>query len=351
MSFDFEQFNIELAYTELRPLFGERTRLNEPLARHTTFGVGGKALIWITLTAREELVTLVERCSRLRWPLLLVGNGTNTLYSDNGVPGIVARLAFDSYSIEDHGDGTALLTVEAGASWPKLINELVAQGWGGLEFGPGIPGTLGGGVISNAGAHGGEIGQVLEWVDVLDAQRSEIRDEPDLPQATPVVQRYKGSELDLAYRHSRFRAGRRVEFDSRGYLVPAARAMIEPEQIVMQLGIRLHREDPKKLRALVDQYKQHRKQTQPPQQSAGSIFKNPPGDFAGRLIEAAGLKGKTHGKAQISPRHANFIVNVGGASAADIAALIMEAHNRVLEQFGVNLELEVELRGVWGMIW
>jgi UDP-N-acetylmuramate dehydrogenase len=119
----------------------------------------------------------------------------------------------------------------------------------------------------------------------------------------------------------------------------------------LQLGIRLHHEDPQKLRALVDQYKQHRKQTQPPQKSAGSIFKNPPGDFAGRLIEEAGLKGKRHGKAQISPRHANFIVNLGGASAADITALIIEAHNRVLDKFGVNLELEVELRGEWGILW
>ncbi len=115
----------------------------------------------------------------------------------------------------------------------------------------------------------------------------------------------------------------------------------------MRLGVRLHREDPQTLRALIDEYKQHRKRTQPPQQSAGSIFKNPEGDYAGRLIEAAGVKGKISGGAQISERHANFIVNVGGASAADIAALIREAHNRVSERFGVKLELEVELRGEW----
>src|SRR5438477_11946086 len=111
----------------------------------------------------------------------------------------------------------------------------------------------------------------------------------------------------------------------------------------MQLGVRLHHEDPHKLRMLIEQYKQYRKRTQPPQQSAGSVFKNPPGDYAGRLIEVVGLKGMTYGKAQISERHANFIVNVGGASAADIAALIREAHNRVSERFGVELELEVEL--------
>ena len=115
----------------------------------------------------------------------------------------------------------------------------------------------------------------------------------------------------------------------------------------MQLGIRLHREDPRTLRALKEERKQHRKRTQPPQQSAGSVFKNPSGDHAGRLIEAVGMRGKMQGRAQISERHANFIVNVGGASAADIAALIREARGRVYEGFGVDLELEVELRGEW----
>ena len=114
------------------------------------------------------------------------------------------------------------------------------------------------------------------------------------------------------------------------------------------MGIRLLREDPEKLRATIEEYKRHRKVTQPPQKSAGSVFKNPPGDYAGRLVDQSGLKGKTHGKAQISKRHANFFVNVGGASAADVVALIVEARNRVHEQFSVDLELEVELRGEWG---
>ncbi len=227
-------------------------------------------------------------------------------------------------------------------SWPRLLNELAPLGWGGLEFGPGIPGTLGGGVISNAGAHHGNMGQVLEWVEVLDA-RSDFEGQP----AVPTIRRYQHDELNLAYRHSRFRAYRRIQFDQRGYPLVAPRALIEPGEIIMQLGIRLHREDPQKLRATIEEYKQHRKRTQPPQQSAGSVFKNPVGDYAGRLIEQAGLKGMTHGKAQISQRHANFIVNLGGAGAADVATLIMIAHNRVHEQFGVDLELEVELRGEW----
>ncbi len=331
-------FEIETAYNELRTLVGERVRRNESLARHCTFGVGGPADVWVPLTTSEDLVNVVTLCSEHRWPLLMMGNGTNVLYADAGVRGLVARIALNSYTIEDRGDNTALLVAGAGISWPRLLNELAGLGWGGLEFGPGIPGTLGGGVISNAGAHGGELGEVLEWVEVCEASETG---------QSPKMVRYTQNEMNLSYRHSRFRAQRRVQFDEQGYPIAAPRKLIEPSEIIVQLGIRLHRAEPTTLRATMNEYKQHRKRTQPPQQSAGSVFKNPAGDSAGRLIEAAGMKGLTYGGAQISERHANFIVNVGGASAADIAALIRMAHTRVREQFGVDLELEVELRGEW----
>ncbi|HLG63282.1 MAG TPA: UDP-N-acetylmuramate dehydrogenase [Ktedonosporobacter sp.] len=335
-------FELETIYSALRSRFGERVRRDELLSRHSTFGVGGPADIWITLDSRADLTDLVMLCANQRWPLLVVGNGTNLLFADAGVRGIVARVALNSYTVEDHADGTALLVADAGVSWPRLLNELAMLGWGGLEFGPGIPGTLGGGVISNAGAHGSNLGEVLAWVEAVDARHC-------IEQAgeVPVIRRYQHADLDLAYRHSRFRAERRIQFDERGYPLAAPHKLIEPSEIVIQVGVRLHREEPEKLRAIIEDHKQHRKRTQPPQQSAGSVFKNPPGDYSGRLIEAAGLKGLTRGKARISERHANFIVNVGGASAADVAALIMEAHNRVHERFGVDLELEVELRGEW----
>jgi UDP-N-acetylmuramate dehydrogenase len=162
------------------------------------------------------------------------------------------------------------------------------------------------------------------------------------------MQRYLQDEIDLSYRHSRFREIRRIGFDAQGYPTVPSRGLIEPSEIIIQLGIRLRKEDPEKVRATIEEYKRHRKMTQPVQKSAGSVFKNPPGDYAGRLIDQAGLKGKTYGKAQISQRHANFFINLGGASAADVVALIVEARNRVHEQFGVDLELEVELRGEWG---
>jgi UDP-N-acetylmuramate dehydrogenase len=168
------------------------------------------------------------------------------------------------------------------------------------------------------------------------------------------LRRYTHDEIDLGYRRSRFRTGREIQFDRRGYPIVPARGLIEPAEIIIRLGVQLHRMDPAQLKALIASYKQHRKQTQPSQKSAGSIFKNPPGDYAGRLIEQAGMKGMTHGKAQISERHANFIVNLGGASAADVVALIVAARERVREQFGINLELEVELRGEWtisGVAW
>jgi UDP-N-acetylmuramate dehydrogenase len=336
MTFDKEQ-----AYAELRTRFGERVRCDEPLARHGTFGVGGPADVWVAIDTSDDLVRLVALCSEQRWPLLVTGNGTNVLYADEGVRGVVARIAITTYTLEDHGDGTAFLQAGAGVSWPRMINDLAPRGWGGIEFGPGIPGTLGGAVISNAGLQGRDIGQSLQWVDVVDARACEERP------IAPTIVRYRHDELELSYRHSRFRAQRRIQFDAQGNPIAAPRKLIEPAEIVVQLGLNLYQEDPQKLRATIDEHKQYRKKTQPPQQSAGSIFKNPSGDYSGRLIEELGLKGMTRGGAKISERHANFIVNVGGARAADVAELIREAHNRVYDRFGVDLELEVELRGEW----
>lgn len=332
-------FDAEQVYQELYPRYQGRVRRNESLSRHGTFGVGGPADVWVTLETSEEVLDLVGQCMTNAWPLLLVGNGTNVLYADAGARGIVARIALNEYTIEEHHDGTALLIAGAGVSWPKLLNELATLGWGGLEFGPGIPGTLGGGVISNAGAHFGNLGEVLAWVDVVDARPN--------AENRPVVRHYEHGELDMSYRHSRFRSQRRIAFDDQGYPVVAPRELIEPAEIITRLGVRLHRDDTQQLRARIEEFKQHRKRTQPPQQSAGSVFKNPAGDYAARLIEQAGLKGQEHGKARISERHANFIVNGGGASAADVVALIVEARQRVKERFGVELELEVELRGAW----
>ncbi len=320
----------------LRERFGERVRLNEPLARHSTFGVGGPADAWLAVDNERDLIDLVALAARERWPLLLVGNGTNLLYTDAGVRGIVVQNALSTWELTDLGDNTAQLVGGAGVNLPRLVNDLAAKGWGGLEWGAGVPGSLGGAVISNAGAHGASLSDTLQSVRILDARSLETG---------PHVLDYTLADLQMAYRDSRFRARRRVQFDTAGCPIPPPRSLIEPAEIVTSVTCRLRRQPPEELKARVARYRQHRKETQPPQASAGSVFKNPPGDYSGRLIEAAGLKGHQIGRAQLSPRHANFIVNLGGARAADILALIALARATVRERFSVELELEIELRG------
>src|SRR5436305_4295436 len=338
-------FDIDRAYNELRSLFQGRVRRQEPLARHCAFGVGGLADIWVSLDTIKELMGLVSLCAEQRWPLIIVGNSTNVLYADAGVRGIVARIALSGYRIEEQSENSALLVAEAGVGWPRLLHELAPLCWSWLEFGVGIPGTLGGGVISNAGTHNDYLGKVLEWIEVLDGGGCNVAGEDKL--AVPIMRRYLHDELDLGYRHSRFREQRQVRFDKQGHLVLPPRGMIEPAEIIVLLGIHLHRSATQELSANIAQYKQHRKLAEPAQRHAGTVFKDPPGEEASHLIDQVGLRGKTLGKAQISERNANYIVNWGGAQAADVAALIKEAHQRVLQQLGVDLELDVELLGEW----
>jgi UDP-N-acetylmuramate dehydrogenase len=203
-----------------------------------------------------------------------------------------------------------------------------------------VPGTIGGAVVSNAGAHGACVADTLQSARVLFTGGAHGH-------GPASVRELAAGELELAYRHSRFRAARRVEFGDDGQPVAAPRAAIEPPEMIVGATFALRRDSPAEVRERVQRYRQHRKDTQPPQASAGSVFKNPPDDFSGRLIEAAGLKGMSVGGAQISPKHANFIVNTGGATAADVVALIALARRTVREHFGIELELEVELRGDW----
>jgi UDP-N-acetylmuramate dehydrogenase len=323
----------------LRDLFGARLRPNEPLTRHGTFGVGGPADAWVTVAREAELSRLVELAAARAWPLMLVGNGTNVLFGDAGARGIVARLALADWRLEDVDAERVRLVAGGGVNVPKLVNDLAERGLAGLEWGAGVPGTIGGGIVSNAGAHGACIADTLESARVLFSPRS--------PDAHATIRELPANALDLAYRRSRFRREREIAFDAGGRPIPAPRALLEPPEMIVGGTFLLRHDDPARVRERVLAYRQHRKETQPPQPSAGSVFKNPPGDYSGRLIEAAGLKGTVIGRAQISPRHANFIVNLGGATAADIVALIALARTTVRERFGVALELEVELRGDW----
>jgi UDP-N-acetylmuramate dehydrogenase len=322
--------------------FGARVRAGEPLARHSTFGVGGPADAWVAVESEEDAIALVTLAAAQGYPLMVVGNGTNVLYADAGIRGIVMQMALDDWSIQERDDGCALLTAGAGASLPRLVNELAARGLAGLEWGAGVPGTVGGAIVSNAGAHNGDVAATIQRARVL-----RVRPAASGAAASVTVTDMDLAQLGLAYRDSRFRSQRRITFDDEGHPTVPERGLIEPSEMILGGTFLLSPAPVEDVRGRVVRYRQHRKETQPVQGSAGSVFKNPPGDHAGRLIEEARLKGTAVGGAQISMVHANFIVNTGGATARDVIALIALARRTVRERFSVELELEVELRGAW----
>jgi UDP-N-acetylmuramate dehydrogenase len=335
-------FETATTYQALYPHFHARVRRHEPLARHSAFGVGGPADIWVEVETRDELLRLVNLCAEQHWPLLIAGNGSNTIFTDAGVRGIVAHMAMASYHLEIENKAEMLLVADAGVSWPSLAYECARQGWGGLEFGVGIPGTLAGAVVSNAGAHNQEIGEAIAWLEVLDARGANNEGEG---YSYPLVQRYTHDELDLGYRHSRFRMQRQAGFDREGKLVLPARQMIDPAEIIVRIGLKLHRENPHHLEELLARYKRERTGTEPAYPHRGSIFKNPSGEEVRYLIVQAGMQGMIHGRAQLASNNTNYIINQGDATATDIIWLIEEAHRRVLAFTGIDLQLEVEVIG------
>ena len=278
---------------------------NEPLARHSQFGVGGPARWFLKVTDQASFVDVMRRCAETGVTVTVVGAGSNALILDAGVPGLVVRFDDRHLSVVDEG------TVELGGGcmMPRAALDCARRGLAGLEFGIGVPGTCGASIYGNAGAFGTEMSDVLIECTVV------------APGGEPYT--LTSGECGFAYRHSRFKA------DLRGHIVTSAR-------------LRVRRDDPAAVRARTDAVQAQRKATQPyGVRSLGSVFKNPSGDKAGRLIEAAGLKGRRIGGAQISPKHANFIVNVESATAADVLGLVTLAHDDVLQRFGVELEREI----------
>jgi UDP-N-acetylmuramate dehydrogenase len=297
----------------LRRTFGERVRFSEPLSRHTSFRIGGPADVWVEVADTEEIRTVQSIAGAAGLPLWLLGGGTNVLVSDQGVRGIVLHLGRALAHAEWRANGAGTyVRVGAAMSFKKLVTDAVGRGLGGLEFAEGIPGTVGGGLLMNAGAFGGEIAEVVTHVEGVGPTGS--------------VERLPRSAVRCGYRHFDLPRGfvvTHVEFS----LVPG-----NPDAIVAR------RNDAKRRREA------HQPLGVP---NAGSIFKNPPGEFAGRLLEAVGMKGERRGGALVSERHANFIVNVGGARAADVRALMEEAARRVWEARGIRLQPEIKLVGDW----
>ncbi|MBZ0269882.1 UDP-N-acetylmuramate dehydrogenase [bacterium] len=287
---------------------GLRVRRGVPLARLTTFKIGGPAEVLVTPDTVDGLAAGMRLLADAGGPIAILGNGSNLLISDEGVAGTVVRVGSALGGIEVAAPDR--LRIGAGTLWSKVLRFVMNEGWTGLEFGAGIPGTIGGAVATNAGTRGGETADRLVEVEGVTAAGHVVT----LPRA----------EIPFRYRRGELPAG---------FVVTAVTFAVE-------------REDPGKVDETVRAYQAERRRDQPEREpSAGCIFQNPPGESAGRLIDHAGLKGTTEGGAIVSTVHGNFIINQGGATAADVRRLIERIRERVLAEAGISLELEVRLVG------
>lgn len=289
--------------TALSEVRGE-VRFDEPMSRHTSMRVGGPADALVTPSDAEDLRRVLEGAHRSGIPVFPLG-GSNLIVKDGGIRGIVVRLSrLQRASCEGER-----IEAEAGIPFPTLAQCALQAGLSGLEFAAGIPGTLGGAIVMNAGTHDGEIADVLESVRLVDfAGKDHVcgRD-----------------SLQFAYRRSQL-----------------------PEGVIVGARLALKKGPQEQIRRKMEASLEHRRKTQPLHlPNAGCVFKNPPGDSAGRLVEELGLKGRRVGSAEVSERHGNFIVNLGGASAAEVLALIRQVRARVQQARGIDLELEAKVVG------
>jgi UDP-N-acetylmuramate dehydrogenase len=283
-------------------------REDEPLAPYSWYGIGGRARYFVELADDTPLPELVARLNAEHQPFLVIGAATNTLFATPELPGLTIKLVSRRLFIE--GDR---VYVSAGYFMPRLAAESARSGRAGLEFAAGVPGTVGGSVFGNAGAFGGEVKDCLVSAEAIDSEGHR--------------RTLAAEECAFAYRESAFKT--RLE----GWVIVSA-------------TFRTTADSPQAARARLLEVQKHRRATQPiEQKSLGSTFKNPPGDSAGRLIDASGLKGLRIGGAEISPKHANFIVNVDRATADDVLALMAQMRNRVIQRFGIELEPEIRVIG------
>ena len=262
----------------------EEIALNEPMKKHTTFRVGGDAEIFVSPSAKE-VKKIIEVCNELEVPYHVVGNGSNLLVSDQGLNGVVISVRKNAEYIKLNGD---VIIAGAGSSLAKVANFAAKEGLGGLEFAAGIPGTIGGAIVMNAGAFGGEIKDVLVSAKVCTKEGK--------------ILEIEAQDLELSYRHS---------------------CVLEKEYIVLEATFKLKEADKEEIFAAMDDYKRRRISSQPLNfPSAGSTFKRPKDNFAGKLIEDSGLKGYKIGGAQVSEKHCGFVVNSNAATATDVYELI-----------------------------
>ena len=284
-------------------------KFDEPLKRYTAWKIGGPADALLEPSSADELIEAIETLREYDIPVTILGGGTNVLVLDGGIRGLTVRIARALNSVEI--DGTSVVA-DAGVLYPVLANATAGKGLEGLEFGTGIPGTVGGAVYMNAGAYGGESRDVLTWADVYKPEQG-------------TVERVPNAELELSYRRSALHH--------------------HPGWVVFRAAYTLKPGDPEELKARIKEFRSQRMNGSPNRPSCGSTFKRPEGDYPGRVIEAAGLKGTKIGQIEVSPVHANYFVNHGGGTAKDALKLIEHVKETVKERLGVELELEVKILG------
>lgn len=294
--------------TELKTII-EKDRIfeKEPMKKHTTFRVGGPADVLIQ-PEKDELSKILKLCRQQREPYCVIGNGSNLLVGDKGIRGLVIEMVSKKEEIVITGE---TLRVGAGVMLSKTANAAAEAGLTGMEFAGGIPGTLGGAVVMNAGAYGGEMKDILVSVTVMD-ENGETRE-------------IKAQDLELGYRKSN---------------------ILKNHYVVIEAVLRLAKGEKAAIREKMNTLKEQRREKQPLEYpSAGSTFKRPEGYFAGKLIMDAGLKGYQVGGAKVSEKHCGFVINCGDAKASDIRRLMQEVSEEVEKQFGVTLEPEVKMIG------
>ena len=307
-----ENMNSPLA-EELNSIPGAKLKIAEPLARYTSMKIGGPADYFIEVVHDSALANLLRVLELYKIDFCLLGNGSNVLISDRGVRGAVIRLAGEFKRLEWH-DENGEVYARVGAAYPvtQLVREAARKGYAGLEFAEGIPGTVGGALFMNAGAYGSEFEKIVARIQAMTCSGQPLE--------------FSRHEMRFSYRDSHLPIG----------------------TVVTRVEMRLQRSETAGVAVKVRELTQRRKSSQPSGlPNSGSMFRNPPGDFAGRLIEAAGLKGKRIGPCQISERHANFFVNLGGAKAIEVRRLMQLAQGEVKRQFGVELVAEVKFLGEW----
>ncbi|HJS18109.1 MAG TPA: UDP-N-acetylmuramate dehydrogenase [Anaerolineales bacterium] len=300
---------IDVLYAKL----GDKVKENVLLAPYTSARIGGPADVLITAESADELARIIKLLWKLDLDFTMLGGGSNVLVSDRGVRGVVVLNRAKAVRFHN-GDGPSV-TVESGVIFSNLANRCASKGFGGLEWAATVPGTIGGAVYGNAGAFGGDMAGSLVWAELLTESGRE---------------KFTVDQMGYGYRTSVLKRG-------------------ELDAVVLAAELRLTESTREEATVKIEQFSAHRKSTQPPGASMGSMFKNPEGNYAGRLIEAGGLKGARIGNAEISPLHGNFFINHDNTRADDIRALIELVQKTVKETQGVALELEIELVGEWNV--